>query len=214
MKPYLLFMTALLATSMALAQSEISNEMEGFEVFSSDQVQMITELPVFNKQKSIPEGGLLLIPESGQDRVLAFDPETGDLVDEFFITEDSLDFFSTPIQVLQSLDKTKLYVSDQVNDVVLEFDNNGTYMGIFAPAGGPNPSICDNVRGIDYKHGTDHILVCDGNNDAVVEFDGSGNYVGNFTPFGFVDPFDVVYWQANDQYLVNDISGGEMTIGL
>ena len=208
MKKYLVTLFAIFtAFYMANAQSDILNETEGYESFASNNGKIIAKQATNKKQKSIPDGGLLLIPESSGDRVLAFDPQTGDLVDENFIIENGQDFFSTPIQVIQNPDKTRLYVSDQIEDVVLEFDNDGNYIGIFAPAGGPNISICDNIRGISLKHASDHILVSDGTHDAILEFDGSGNYVGTFTSPGLADPFDVVYWPVNDQYLINDISG-------
>ncbi|MBN2174340.1 MAG: hypothetical protein JW731_09420 [Bacteroidales bacterium] len=199
----------LLITSNLSAQSVVEAEKEGIDRTGSHSVAMSGEIVKNNGLLKAKDGGLLLIPDSGNDRVLAFDPATGELVDENFIVEGTVDFFSTPIQVLQSLDKTKLYISDQVEDVVLEFDSEGNYLGVFAPAGGPNTSICDNIRGIAFKNGTDHMIVCDGNHDALLEFDASGNYLGTFGQAGRMDPFDIDYWAVNDQYLVADIDGGD-----
>jgi len=196
-----------LFVGMTKGQNSIKNEMEGIDQEKSLNQAYVASSGLKSLQ-GIPEGGLLLIPESSNDRVMAFDPETGDLIDEEFIIDNSGAFFSTPIQVLQSLDKSSLFISDQVADVVHEFDNEGNYLGIFAPAGGANPDICDNVRGICFKEGTDHMLVTSGNTDAVVEFDGSGNYIGEFTEPGRIDPFDIDFWEGNDQYLVADIDGG------
>lgn len=195
----------LMILTTGFAQTPEQMEAMGIDKNSSNQ-KAIT----FNKSLfEIPQGGLLLVPESGADRIIALDPETGDVVDENFI--DGSGVFSTPIKVLQSLDKSTLYISDQVGDVVHEVDNDGNYLGVFAPAGGANPGILDNVRGLAYREGTDHILVCDGNNDVVSEFDNSGTLSGSFTTPGFIDPFDIVYWAVNDQYLVCDISGSGAT---
>lgn len=197
-----------LLCNFVIAQDAASLEAQGIDLPKS---AVKKNIPVHNKlipYDSIPQGGLLLIPESTGDLVMAFDPITGNLIDDSFIVDDDvLDFFSTPVQAIQNLAKDRLYVSDQVKDLAQEFDNDGNYLGIFAPAGGPNPAYADNIRGLCLKQGTDHILVADGNNDAIQEFDGSGNYVGTFGPQGAFDPFDIIYWAANDQYLINDISG-------
>jgi hypothetical protein len=191
------------------AQSLAQLEAEGVELNPSSQNTIQPIQSGLEGIDEIPPGGLILIPESSGDRVIALDPETGDVVDEYFIDGSTGGYFSTPIKVIQSLDKTRLYVSDQVADVVHEFDNDGNYIGIFAPSSGPNPGVLDNVRGFCYRNGTDHILVSDGNNDVVAEFDGTGAPSGYFTSPGLVDPFDIIYWQVNDQYLVCDISGGD-----
>ena len=207
MKNYLLLIVSLFLIPALKAQTTADLEAQGIEI---GKQPVKTAGTAFKMLDEIPAGGLLLIPESGQDRVVAFDPQTGDLMDEYYILDDDVtDFFSTPIQVIQNPEKTRLYVSDQLKDYVVEFDNDGNYLGIFAPAGGANPDILDNVRGIDIKSGTSSILISDGNHDAVIEFDGGGNLVGNFTAAGLVDPFDVLYWEAYDQYLVCDISGGD-----
>jgi len=204
MKKILSILFSVFFVQFVIAQSAVELETLGMD---QKQPNKKTVASPSNSIKGIPPGGLLMIPESGDDRVLAFDPQTGDLINEYYILDDASDFFSTPIQLIQSPDKTKLYVSDQLKDYVVEFDNDGNYIKVLAPAGGANPSILDNVRGICMKAGTDHILVTDGNHDAVIEFDGAGNLVGNFTSPGLVDPFDVLYWPATDQYLVCDISG-------
>ena len=91
--------------------------------------------------------GLLLVPESTNDRVMAFDPTTGDLVDANFVPSDPTNL-STPIHAILSAGGDSILVSDQLNDVVQEYDLDGNFLGTFAPAGGPNPTILDNVRGI------------------------------------------------------------------
>ncbi|MCF8369336.1 MAG: hypothetical protein K9G76_09865 [Bacteroidales bacterium] len=202
-----LFFTVILC-NFIFAQDAASLEAQGIDIPGSAVKVNIPFNNTFISFDSIPPGGLILIPESTGDLVMAFDPVTGDLINDSLIVDDDVnDFFATPIQAIQNPTKDRLYVSDQVKDLVQEFDNDGNYLGIFAPAGGQNTAYADNIRGLCLKHGTDHILVADGNNDAIQEFDGSGNYVGTFGPQGAFDPFDIIYWAVNDQYLINDISG-------
>ena len=204
MKKLMSILIAVVLIQPAFAQSAAELEAQGI-----DPVQPVKTKaePAQKSGKAIPPGGLLMIPESGEDRVVAFDPQTGDLVEEYFIVDDpTKDFFSTPIQLIQSPDKTKLYVSDQLKDHIVEFDIDGNYVGVFAPAGGANPDTLNNVRGIEFLAGTNHVLASDGSHDAIIEFNGNGHMVGNFTTPGFVDPFDILYWETKDQYLVCDIS--------
>lgn len=145
----------------------------------------------------LPANGLLLIPESTNDRVMAFDPDTGDLVDPDFIASDPTNL-STPIQALLSADGLSILVSDQLEDVVQQYDLDGNYIGVFAPAGGVDTSILDNVRGIAIDPANGNLLVSVGsgaNADAIAEFDTSGNFVGNRVANGaggLDSPFDVL----------------------
>ncbi len=144
---------------------------------------------------------VLLIPESTNDRVMSFDPTTGDLIDPDFIPPDP-DNLSTPIHAILSADGQSILVSDQIDDVVQEYDLEGNYIGIFAPAGGPNNDILDNIRGIALlPNGNLLVTVGSGaNDDAVAEFDTDGNYLGNFVANGdggLDSPFDV-YLRESD----------------
>lgn len=145
----------------------------------------------------LPVTGLLLIPESTNDRVMAFDPDTGDLVDPDFIPADP-DNLSTPIQALLSADGLSILVSDQLDDAVQQYDLDGNYIGVFAPAGGVDTAILDNIRGIAIDPGNGHLLVSVGggaNDDAIAEFDTGGNFVGNRVANGaggLDSPFDVL----------------------
>ena len=144
----------------------------------------------------LPTAGLLLIPESTNDRVMAFDPDTGDLIDPDFIPPDPANL-STPIQAILSADGQSILVSDQLEDVVQQYDLDGNYIGIFAPAGGVDTAILDNIRGITLDPNNGHLLVSVGsgsNADAVAEFDTSGNSLGNRVANGaggLDSPFDV-----------------------
>ncbi len=159
------------------------------------------------RTRDIPEGGLLLIPDSGLDRVMAFDPITGDLYDADFIPSDDVNL-TTPIAAALHPDGNSILVSDQMNDGLIQYDLDGNFMGWFAPAGGVNTSILDNVRGWDLK-ADGNILVCNdggtGNPDCIVEFDASGNLIGNFIASGaggMEGPFCVLYRETQDDYLV------------
>lgn len=139
---------------------------------------------------------LLLIPESTNDRVMAFDPTTGNLVDADFIPADSTNL-STPICAISNHDGTQVLVADQLEDVVQAYDPaTGAYIGVFAPAGGANTDILDNIRGISLRANGNLLVSVGGgaNDDAIAEFDTSGNYLGNFIANGaggLDSPFDI-----------------------
>lgn len=143
--------------------------------------------------RALPD--FLLIPESTNDRVMSFDPTTGNLLDADFIPADPT-HLALPVNAILSSGGNTILVSDQVNDVVQEYAMNGTYLGVFAPAGGVNTAILNNIRGIALR-ANDNLLVTvgeGGNVDAVAEFDTAGNYLGNFVTAaagGLNSPFDV-----------------------
>lgn len=65
-----------------------------------------------------------------------------------------------------------------------EFDTSGTYLRAFAPAGGVNTAILDNIRGHAYRpNGNLLVTVASGGNqNAIAHFDTGGNYLGQFIP--------------------------------
>jgi len=160
-------------------------------------------------------GGLLLIPDSTNRRVMAFDALTGDLVDTNFIPADPTNL-TTPIEVILGPAGT-LLLSDQVADDVYEYDFNGTPLGLYA---GGNTAILDNIRGIALRANGNLLVTVGGgaNTDSIAEFDTSGTYIGNFiaTGLGGLDsPFDIygrtADWLAasidSDQIHRYDLSG-------
>ncbi len=157
----------------------------------------------------IPAGGVLLIPESTNDRVMAFDPITGDLIDPDFIPADP-DNLSTPINAILGPDGQSILVSDQIDDVVQHYDLQGNHLGVFAPIGGANTAILDNVRGIALQPGTGHVLVTVGggtSDDTVQAFDTDGTFLGSFIAAGsggLDSPFDITPLAGN--YLVGGIT--------
>ncbi len=153
-------------------------------------------------------GGLLLIPDSGSDRVMAFDPQTGDLVYADFIPTDSVNLF-TPKNAILSPAGDSILVADQVRDVVQAYDLSGQYLGVFAPAGGADPNIMDTITAATLRpDGNVLVAVTVGTNaHAVVEFDTAGNYLGNFVAAGsggLASPFDV--FQRTADWLVSGIN--------
>jgi hypothetical protein len=140
---------------------------------------------------------LLLIPDWTNDRVMAFNPVTGDLVNADFIPSDPTNLSSPKNAILSAAGNTIL-VSDQIDDVVQEYAMNGTFIRTFAPAGGRNPAILDNILGITLRpNGNLLVTVTGGGNvDSVAEFDTSGNYLGTFIDpgaGGLDSPFDILY---------------------
>jgi len=129
--------------------------------------------------------GLLLVPDSTNDRVMAFDPITGNLVDADFIPADPTNL-GTPKSAILSASGTSVLVSDQIRDVVQEYDLDGNYLGVFAPAGGANTAILDNILGIDLRPNDNLLVPVDSgtNQDSVAEFDTGGVYLGNFVAIG------------------------------
>jgi hypothetical protein len=159
-------------------------------------------------RQMLANGGLLLVPESDNDRVMAFDPQTGDLVDADFIPADPA-HLTIPINAILSAGGDSILVSDQSRDVVQEYDLNGNYLDVFAPAGGADLAILDNIRGIALRpNGNLLVTVGSGSNiNAVAEFDTAGNYLGNFVANGaggLASPFEV-YQRAGD-WLVGGIT--------
>lgn len=123
---------------------------------------------------------VLLVPDWTSDRVMAFDPATGDLLDTAFIPSSPV-ILQSPKEAVGSPRGT-ITVSDQISDAVQDFGAEGTYLGLFAPAGGVNTSILDNIRGHAYQsNGNLLVTVASGSNaHAIAQFDSAGNYLGNF----------------------------------
>ncbi|MFZ0391920.1 MAG: FlgD immunoglobulin-like domain containing protein [Calditrichia bacterium] len=156
--------------------------------------------PVFRQNPASSGDSLLLIPDWASDRVLAFDPFTGDLLDAYYIPVSST-YLASPKEAVSTPRQT-ISISDQLNDLVLEFDTSGAYAGILAPAGGLNKDIIDNPRGHTWgPNGNLLVTVASGaNQESIAEFDPAGNYVGNFIANGaggLNGPFDILF-RRND----------------
>jgi hypothetical protein len=149
----------------------------------------------------------LLIPDSTADRVMAFDPTTGDLVNANLVPADTTNL-STPKAAILHAGGDDILVSDQLDDLVQRYASTG-FVGAFAPAGGVNNAILDNITGLTY-HPNGNLLVCvqsGANGNSVASFDASGNHSGNFIAIGsggLAGPFDILI-RASD-VLVSSIN--------
>ncbi len=152
--------------------------------------------PAVPRSATLALPAFLLIPDSTADRVMSFGPSTGNLIDPDFIRSDPTNL-ATPIHAILGHKKDSILVSDQINDVVQEYAIGGGYVGIFAPAGGANTAILDNIRGIALRANGNLLVTVGGgtNQDTIAEFDTSGNYLGNFVAAaagGLDSPFDIL----------------------
>jgi hypothetical protein len=133
--------------------------------------------------RSSHDVGVLIIPDSTNKRLMTFSPVTGDLIDADFITLDD-DATGTAIHALRGPEGTIL-VTDQTQHVVHEYNLAGNYLGVFAPAGGADTDIMENIRGMLFRGSNLLVTVGAGlNAHAIAEFDGSGNFLGNFIANG------------------------------
>jgi len=192
--------------------SVIKNRLNPFsngEILTYDQVIQKYDLTnaeinwggvINNEQSENVATQLLLIPDWTNDNVLSFDPITGDLVNANYIPPNPGNLAS-PKHALLNINGF-ISVSDQITDLVQKFDTAGNYIGIYAPAGGVNNTILDNLRGHAYRpNGNLLVTVGSGaNSNAVPEFDLGGNFLGNFIAIGaggLNSPFCVLF-RAND----------------
>ena len=89
---------------------------------------------------------VLLIPDSDDDVVGAYSPDDGSLIEANFIVSTGEMF--VPLNAIDSGRQT-IFVSDQIGDEILEYDLDGTFIGIaFDSSNG-----IDNVRGIAVANG-------------------------------------------------------------
>lgn len=138
--------------------------------------------------------GMLLIPDAGDDRIMVFDPQTGDLIDANFIVDDV--HLSLPTNAILSKDGTRILVADQTANLIYEYDLLGNYQGYYAPQGGADPVVLSAIQGISLReNGNLLVTVSSGPNaNAIAEFDTKGQYMGNFiaSTDGMLNgPFDV-----------------------
>lgn len=161
--------------------------------------------------------GLLLTPasNSGAQRVLAFDPYSGDLVDENFITyvrPDPNTNLATPKHVILNAAGDGFLIVDQIRHVVSAYDLDGNHQGVFAPAGGVDTSVAQNMRSIVYAPNGELLasVGAGANGDAVAGFDAAGLYQGNYIDNGangLASPWDVVF-RADDLLVSASQTGG------
>ncbi len=172
----------------------MADEIAGIERSASAALAAPDPVARAAARRALMTTGLLLVPDSTNDRVMALDPITGNVIDPDFVPSNAV--IGTGINAILSASGNSILLSDQTGDVVHEFDLDGNYLGIFAPAGGANTAILDNIRGISLRpNGNLLVTVGSGaNTNAIAEFDTSGNYLGNFVANGaggLNSPFDI-----------------------
>lgn len=163
---------------------------------------------MFNPVNRGARGGekYVMVPDWTFDRVYLFSAQNGDLIDTAFITYANPQLQS-PKHALQLFDGRSIIVSDQISDVVQKFDTSGSYTGFYAPAGGPNTSILDNIRGIRFRSNRNLLVtVASGASmNTIQQFDTSGNHIGTFISANVNSPFDILVRQGD--MLISNSSG-------
>lgn len=148
----------------------------------------------------------LMVPDWTDDKVILLNAFNGDVVDLNFIPTTAPQLQS-PKHAIQHFNGRQILVSDQLSDVVQRFDTNGSYINIFAPAGGVNNSILDNIRGVAYRPNF-NLLVTVGSGasaNTVQQFDTAGNHIAQFINTGLNSPFAIFIRSAD--ILVSNFSG-------
>ncbi|MEZ6017668.1 MAG: hypothetical protein R3F49_21345 [Planctomycetota bacterium] len=142
---------------------------------------------------------VLMVVDSGNDRVMQYNATDGSLINENFIVGGSGAFaFGTPKEAIQVNDE--IWVVDQIADSLFIFDLAGNYLSTIT--GG-----LDNLRGGEFINGTVYITNAGTGNSApgpaIVSFDTAGNNLG-FFPTQNTSPFDLVPF--NGELVVTDFA--------
>ena len=149
----------------------------------------------------------LMVTDWTFDRVYLFSKLNGDLLDTAFIPS-SPGILASPKMAMQHFNGKSILVSDQITDGVYIFDTSGAYMGLFAPNGGLNYSILDNIRGIRYRS-NNNLIVCvasGASQNTIQQFDTSGVHMGTFVSNENLNsPFDILF--RNSDILITNSSG-------
>lgn len=185
---------------------------ESYQVYLCEPPRRVASLVSNPEERAqamrlLNSAGALFIPDSTNKRLMVFDAISGELVDPNFILLDD-DATGTAIHAILGPNNTIL-ISDQTRNVVHEYDLDGDYLGVFAPAGGANTAIMQNIRGIALRPNGNLLVTvgAGGNSNAIAEFDTAGNYLGNFVANGsggLDSPFDV-YGRPETDWLVSSI---------
>jgi hypothetical protein len=147
------------------------------------------------------DNGLLLIADSINKRVMAFDPISGNPIDLDFITLPA----GTPGVMSHAILGPDSHVYVSIGSVVRRYDWDGNDLGVFAPAGGANTAIMENIRGIAFRPNGHLLVTVAANNNAhtVVEFDPAGNYLGRFIEGGALNAPTYIHGREENDWLVS-----------
>jgi hypothetical protein len=137
-------------------------------------------------------GGVLLVPNQTTGAVMAFDQQTGELLDEEFIPWHQFDpdfprpSSYSPIHIVLNATGDGFLMSDQLRWTITEYDLAGNFRGVFAPTAGERGELVGNIRGMAWSpSGTLLVTAASGGNaHSVVELDAGGDYLGTFIPPG------------------------------
>jgi hypothetical protein len=140
----------------------------------------------------------LLIPDWTNDRVCAFSPVDGSLINANFIPTNTT-LFDSPKHALPTPLGTIL-VSDQLKDAIHEFDGFGNYIRTIA-----NLAInrIDNIRGMAIREGKLYVTVGSGTYENTIQrfnLDGTGQET--FINANLSSPF-AIYFRENDMLISN-----------
>lgn len=140
----------------------------------------------------------LLIPDWTNDRVCAFSPVDGSLINADFIPTNAT-LFASPKHALPTPSGTIL-VSDQIRDAVHEFDGFGNYIRTIADL--PNNGI-DNIRGIAIHAGKLYVTVASGTlQNTIQRFNLDGTGQETFIGTELSSPF-ALFFRENDLLISN-----------
>ena len=199
----------LLAQLPEYPQTSPENSPEYLEAYGLQAEPTVSEnatvLSRIYPSTEIPAEGIILIPNSATNSVMALDPETGELIDAAYFPADDVNL-STPIEIL--FNGSTYFISDQLKKLVQEYDMDGNFLGTFAPEGGENTSILNNIRGMHLRENGNLLVTVAGTTNAhsVAEFNSEGEYLGNFIANeagGLNGPWDILYRPDYNDYLVS-----------
>lgn len=140
----------------------------------------------------------LLIPDWTNDRVCAFSPVDGSLINANFIPTNR-DLFDSPKHALPTPSGTIL-VSDQLKDAIHEFDGFGNYIRTIANI--TNNGI-DNIRGMAIREGKLYVTVGSGSlQNTIQRFNLDGTGQETFIGANLSSPF-AIYFRENDMLVSN-----------
>ncbi len=146
---------------------------------------------------------VLFVLESTNDRIMAFDPYNGDLITDNFYQGT----MGTTIDINVNSSGI-IVISDQIQDVMFQHTAMSGVHSVFAPIGGADVSIMDNIRGFWVDDSDNYyVTVAAGTNaHSIVTFNSAGTYTGTFiNPGQLQSPFDIIF--RDNDVLITEVDG-------
>ncbi|MEI7577137.1 MAG: PEP-CTERM sorting domain-containing protein [Armatimonadota bacterium] len=147
----------------------------------------------------IASAQFLLVPDSGNDRILKLDAQTGAVIDANFIVNAA---FSTPVAAKQV--GAEIWITDQINDSIYRYSDSGSLLSTIT-------GQLDNVRGLNVVNGQVWVTnagTANGGAIGIYRYDFSGNLLGNFAlgaSSGSNSPWDIKQF-GSDVYISDSTS--------